>query len=162
MNYYRGERKDDYREEETFRYSRGDYQYESTVRRPREYEEEYRGQGNRQTGRRKAQKKEYSVGNLIATVVMIGAFALCAWSTLRYVQLRSDFTSTVKTLASSRVELSNLRSQNDASLARIETSVDLEQIESVARGELGMKYASEGQVYFYSSAENDYMRRVGE
>ena len=79
---------------------------------------------------------------------------------VNYVQLQSELTAKIKSVANKQIELNNLKSYNDEHLARITGSVDLESIESIARGELGMTYASEGQVITYESAGNDYMRKA--
>ena len=58
------------------------------------------------------------------------------------------------------MQLTNLRSENDEHYTRVTSSIDLKHIEEVARGELGMTYAGDGQVVVYDSVGNDYMRRA--
>ncbi len=88
------------------------------------------------------------------------AFVVFAVTMVNYVQLQSELTNKIRTVASKQVQLNNLETENDEHYARITSSVDLESIENIARGELGMKYATEGQVVTYASAGNDYMRRA--
>ena len=47
---------------------------------------------------------------------------------------------------------------DDAS--RITSNINLEEIKRIAIGELGMTYATEGQVIPYESNSNDYMRQA--
>ena len=126
-----------------------DYYYEPE----RRYEPEERPQ----PVRRKKTKTAFSMGGLLlsaAAVVIFGAVML------NYVKLQGQLSSKVKTVASKQVELNELQSANDEKYSRIASSVDLAEIEAIARGELGMTYAKEGQVVTYTSAGNDYMRKV--
>ncbi|MCR5802205.1 MAG: hypothetical protein K6G57_07740 [Lachnospiraceae bacterium] len=136
---------------------RADYEYGSAVRKEdREYE--IRRSHSRKPARRIAPGVLYRV----TIGLMLLSFAFCASSIIKYVQLRSALTNQIKTVASKQVELNNLKSSNDARYSAAVSSIDLEMIEQVARGELGMGYAKEGQIIFYEGANNDYMRRVGE
>jgi hypothetical protein len=65
-------------------------------------------------------------------------------------------------VASLERELNNLRLTNDENLARINASVNLEEIKQVAVEELGMTYAKEGQVVIVSSEGSDYVRQIRE
>lgn len=99
-------------------------------------------------------------GNVLGAALLTVVFAICAVTMVNYVQLTSELTGMNKTVAAKRVELNELKSQNDANYSRVLSSVDLQEIEEIARVELGMTYAQEGQVYLYSAAGNDYMRKV--
>lgn len=57
-----------------------------------------------------------------------------------------------------RVELSE--AGNDEEYSRITSNINLEEIKRIAIGELGMTYATEGQVIPYESNSNDYMRQA--
>ena len=138
--------------------SRNEYAYGSAARdydyrERRQYEPEYR------PGKVHKTRKASSFSILGFSVAGI-AFVVFAITVINYVQLQSELTSKVKAVASKQIQLNNLQSENDEHYARIASSVDLESIENIARGELGMKYASEGQVITYTSAGNDYMRKA--
>ena len=45
---------------------------------------------------------------------------------------------------------------------KIMSNVDLDEIKRIAIGELGMKYAKEGQVITYSGEGSDYVRQYGD
>ena len=48
---------------------------------------------------------------------------------------------------------------NNAYEARINSSVNLEQIRDVAMNQLGMVYPTDGQVVYYDQTEADYVRQ---
>lgn len=126
-----------------------DYAYAPERRRRPEYEE--------QPVRKSARKSSFSIRGFL---VVAGVFGLFIASMVNYVKLQSELTSKVKAVASKQIKLNDMVSSNDEMYARIISSVDLKEIEAIARGELGMTYATEGQVVTYSSAGNDYMRKV--
>ena len=51
----------------------------------------------------------------------------------------------------------NAKTQNDARYKEITTSVDLNQIKDIAINQLGMKYASQDQIVYYTVENNNYM-----
>ena len=55
-----------------------------------------------------------------------------------------------------------MRQDNDEYETRINSSVDLEEIKRIALNELGMKYASEGQIVNIEGGNNDYLRKYAE
>ena len=110
---------------------------------------------------RKAPKKKVARRRLSLPVVLV-SFAVCAFLMVTYVRLRSDLTEISRSVTAKRSELSSMISRNDAEYNRIMASVDLSDIEAIARGELGMTYADEGQICFYSGETGDYMRRYSD
>lgn len=91
------------------------------------------------------------VAMLIAGYVLIG-----------YIQMQADLTAQVEQIARLESQLNSLRLSNDEELARVNSSVDLEEIKRIAIGELGMVYATEGQIVNYSYEGSDYVRQVGD
>ena len=132
------------------------YEFGSVARNSAAPERRYDPEYERKSVRRPKSRSFSVLGFAIAGI----AFVLFAISMVNYVQLQSELTAKIKSVANKQIELNNLKSYNDEHLARITGSVDLESIESIARGELGMTYASEGQVITYESAGNDYMRKA--
>ncbi len=55
-----------------------------------------------------------------------------------------------------------MRLANDEELVRINSSIDLEEIRRIAIGELGMVYATEGQIINYANEGSDYVRQFGD
>lgn len=79
---------------------------------------------------------------------------------VRYIQLRSNVTSQIKTLANLESELNQLTAENDALYNQTVNDVDLEHIKDVAINELGMNYATEDQIVWYSNnTTNSYVRQ---
>lgn len=80
-----------------------------------------------------------------------------AVSAVSLVQIQSQMTHRMRTLAALESEINNLRADNDAKYKRITTSVDLNQIKEIAMNELGMTYATEDQVIYYSVDKNNFL-----
>lgn len=138
--------------------SRNAYVYGNTVRKLNEaqpYEAPRRKVENRPKQR---PAKAHATMSVFHTMVMLAALAICALILVNYIQLRSELTNTIETVASLEAEISNLRSMNNDTYSRIQNSIDLEEIKRIAIGELGMIYAQEGQIITYSGVEQDYMR----
>lgn len=89
------------------------------------------------------------------TVASIVSFVIC----FHYIQLRSQITSDMKTIANLESDLSALKIANDAELSRVNNSIDLEEIKRIAMEELGMVYASEDQVVLYQDKDAEYFRQ---
>lgn len=111
--------------------------------------------------KRKVARRHFSLPVAASFVLAVLSFAVCAYMMVSYVRLRSELTEMSRSVTSKRSELASMISHNDAEYNRIMASVDLASIEAVARGELGMTYAEEGQICFYSGETGDYMRRYG-
>ena len=60
-----------------------------------------------------------------------------AISMVNYVQLQSELTAKIKSVANKQIELNNLKSYNDEHLARITGSVDLERLRASLAENLG-------------------------
>lgn len=110
---------------------------------------------------RKHARRRISLPVAASAMLALFSFAICAYMMVSYVRLRSELTEMNRSVTAKRSELSSMISHNDAEYNRIMASVDLSEIEAIARGELGMTYASEGQICFYSGETSDYMRRYG-
>ena len=63
----------------------------------------------------------------------------------------------MKNVAALQSQIEDLQSDNNARYKEITNSVDLNYIKDVAMNQLGMTYASEEQVVYYSVENNNYM-----
>ena len=63
----------------------------------------------------------------------------------------------MKHIASIESQISDLKADNDANYKRIMTSVDLNEIKNSAFNELGMAYATEEQVVYYSVESSNFI-----
>lgn len=96
-------------------------------------------------------------------VLFLAAALCCAGLILiNYIQLQSSLTNMSETLTAKERELNTLRVDNDETLNRINSSIDMEEIKRIAIGELGMTYAKEGQIETYTTEGNDYLRRIAD
>ena len=93
---------------------------------------------------------------LTMAVTVFGIFC-CA-----YIKLQSDVTARMKKIASLESQITDLKADNDEAYKRINTSVDLDAIKNTAINELGMFYAAEDQIVYYSVNKNDYMNQYNE
>ena len=93
---------------------------------------------------------------LFLALVSIATLFMC----VRFIQLRSTVTTQIKTLASMESELNQLTAENDALYTQTVNDVDLEHIKDVAMNQLGMNYATEDQIIWYSNnMTNSYVRQ---
>lgn len=94
---------------------------------------------------------------IMGTALLFVAVLLC-----NYIQLQSEVTNKVKEISQLEVEYNRLKLANDEELARINSSVDLEEIKAIAIGELGMTYAGEGQIVTIEDNDQDYVHQVAD
>lgn len=76
-----------------------------------------------------------------------------------YLQLQSNITGRMKSVAVLESQVANLKTDNDAALKRINTSVDLESIKNTAINELGMVYPAKDQIVYFHIDTADYMNQ---
>lgn len=94
--------------------------------------------------------------------VMMAFIALGCVILISYVNLQSDITNRIDHISSMESELNSLRQENDETYTKIMSEVDLEEIKKIAIGELGMKYAKDGQVITYTGEGSDYVRQYSD
>ena len=136
------------------------------VERVPHYEEQERGHQQKRnvshtvTVRRNQEKalrmsKSYVVF-LTMAVTVFGIF--CG----AYIKLQSDVTARMKKIASLESQVTDLKADNDEAYKRINTAVDLDAIKEKAINELGMFYATQDQIVYYSVDKTDYMNQYNE
>ncbi len=108
---------------------------------------------------RKNRDKAYHM-NLGYVAFLVIAMLVTGYVLIGYIQMQANLTSQVETIAHLESQLNNLRLSNEEELTRINSSIDLEEIKRIAIGELGMVYATEGQVVTYNNEGNDYVRQM--
>lgn len=138
------------------------YVYGNTALKPdirRQLTEEPKKQLSHETRKNRDKARHMSFGYV---VFLMAALCTAGVILINYIQLQSEVTNKIKHIARLESQLNTLKLSNDEEYNRITSSIDLEEIKRIAIGELGMTYASEGQIISYSNAGNDYMRRVTE
>ena len=96
--------------------------------------------------------------------LMIASIAVL-FSCIHYLQLKSELTYKMQTVANLESELEELRNYNDAYENEVLNSVSLEEIKQKAIGKLGMKYPDAEHVQEYDANSKGYVRQyqiVGE
>lgn len=89
------------------------------------------------------------------TVISIVTLFLC----VQFLQLRSQLTTQLKSMAQQESELSGLKADNDALYNTVMASVDLEYVKNTAIQKLGMNYPAEDQIIRFDTAGNSYVRQ---
>ena len=134
------------------RVSNTPYIYDNTARdlQIRRQMEEPRRQLSHETRKNREKARHMSIGYV---TFLMGALIACAAFLVNYIQMQSE-------LSRMESELNSLKLSNDEEYSRITSNINLEEIKRIAIGELGMTYATEGQVITYASSSNDYMRQA--
>lgn len=118
-------------------------------------EEERRKKSRRDAARRNRERAMYmSPARVLFLSACVGLTVLAA---VALIQIQAQTTQRMKHIASLESQLTNLRADNDAKYKEIVTSVDLNYIKDVAINELGMTYASEEQVVYFSIENENFM-----
>lgn len=143
----------------TQRRSNTPYIYDNTARdlQVQRQMEEPRRQLSHETRKNREKARHMSIGYV--TFLMV-ALVACAFFLVNYIQMQSQLTTKITEVSRMESELNALKLSNDEEYSRITSSVNLEEIKKIAIGELGMTYATEGQVIPYAGISNDYMRQA--
>ena len=121
---------------------------------PREVERP-QARPNRRTGR----KSQFSIPFFM---FLMCTMAFCGWVLVSHVSVKSEITATNEQIAKLESTLNNMRLENDEDYSRIKNGIDLNAIKMKAIGKLGMTYATEGQIVYYSEMDDDYVRQVSD
>lgn len=111
---------------------------------------------SRETQRNRSRAMSMGRGFVIFLAVVSVAVLFCC---VNYLQLKSDLTGRMKTVASLESELSQLKEENNAYESQVTADVDLDSIKKKATEELGMSYPTDDQKETYSVSSNSYVRQ---
>ena len=149
----------------TVRYERNAYvagtaarQAEPTRRPGRELEQPKRQLSH--STRKNRDRAKYM--NLAYVLFLTAAMAVTGIILVNYIRMESSITQSVEKMAALESQLNNIRTENDETLNRIESSVDLNEIRRIAITELGMVYAGEGQIVEIPDEGSDYVRKYAD
>ena len=99
----------------------------------------------------------------IGYVIFLSAMLfLSAVVLLLYINLQTQISTSVQNISMLESKLNGLKLENDEEYNRIVTSVDLEEIKRIALEELGMTYASQGQIIVLDNEGSDYVRQYSQ
>ncbi len=95
--------------------------------------------------------------NRLLTGYMIVAVMLTCVMLVGYVALQTSVTTKMNHIASLENELATVNADNKATESRIATTTNLTDIKDKAINQLGMVYATNSQIVYYSVDGSDYM-----
>ena len=79
-----------------------------------------------------------------------------------YIRANAEVVNSVERIASLESQYLNLKADNDEEYSRIVNSVDLNEVKRIAQEELGMHYATEGQIVKYTDEIGDYVKQYSD
>ena len=136
------------------------YLYGSTARKvetiPQRELERRNSPSTRPNSKVLAKPSPVNVPLLVLTLV---AFALSGALMIQYISLNSHITVLTQSIQKLERQVNTLAAENDEYYGRIMSSIDLEKVREVAIMDLGMVYASEGQIITYDSQMDDYVEQ---
>lgn len=135
-----------------------DYRARRAERIEREREEELRRKKRiaRRNQERALRMSRRYVVFLTMAVIVFGVFAGS------YIKVQSDMTARMKKIAAIESQIADLKADNDEAYKRINNSIDLDEVRNRAMNDLGMSYAKESQIVYYSVGDDDYMNQFSE
>jgi len=95
--------------------------------------------------------------NRILTGYMIFAVLITCIMLVGYVALQTNVSTRMSHVAELESQLSSVNADNSAAESRIATTTNLTEIKDKAINELGMVYATNSQIVYYSVDGSDYM-----
>ena len=114
---------------------------------------------SRATRANRQRATQMSLGYVIfLAATAVATLFLC----VNFVQLKAQLTTQTEIVARKEAELSVLKADNDAFYNNVAASADLEYIREMAINKLGMKYPNEGQIIYFNTAGNSYVRQYQE
>ena len=129
------------------------------VRQPRpdrrKIEENQRRKSRRNAVKRNRERALHMSRGYVAFLSV--CVVVVAFAAVSLIQIQSQVTQRMEHIAALESQITDLKADNDARYKEIVTSVDLDHIKNVAINELGMQYATEEQVIYYSVENNNFM-----
>lgn len=114
---------------------------------------------SREAQRNREKAKSMGRGFVVFLAVVSVAVLFCC---VNYLQLKSELTGKIKTVASLETELSQIKEDNNAYESQVTSNVDLNTIKKLAIGRLGMNYPIDDQKKTYTMPSNSYVRQYQE
>lgn len=114
-----------------------------------------------QSGSTEKQRKSKEHGTRFCGVPCSGKYCR-TFCCVNYLQLKSELTGKIKTVASLETELSQIKEDNNAYESQVTSDVDLNTIKKLAIGRLGMNYPKDDQKKTYTMPSNSYVRQYQE
>lgn len=100
--------------------------------------------------------------NLPYVLFLVLAMGMAIVMLVGYIQANAAVVNSVENIASLESRYLNLKADNDEEYNRIVNSIDLDEVKRIAQEELGMHYATEGQIITYTDEMSDYVRQYSD
>ena len=158
----------------TYNYSRSGYRrydqnsyyvYGNTVRQTqaaplRRPQTENRPARPKRTSRQVVKNRNRAMSISPAYAVFLAVAAVCAvMLCVMYLRLQSDIMNRSQNVTALQQDLADLTEANDTAYNAAADSVNLEEVKDRAMNEMGMVYASEGNVIEYDSPTGSYVKQ---
>lgn len=115
------------------------------------------------TSRQVRRNRKRAMNMSPAYTVFLAVAAVCAvLICVGYLKIQSDMVSRSENISVLQEELADLTEQNDTAYNAAADSVNLEEIRDKAMNEMGMVYASQGNVVEYESPTSDYVKQYND
>lgn len=111
--------------------------------------------------RARSRAQESRMGFVYVLFLTMAAAALVVVC-YQFMKVQSAMNKNVAEISSMKVELEDMRSENDFNLNRINESVDMDYIRDQALNRLGMKEATTSEVVTYAYDDSDYVRQYAQ
>lgn len=141
-------------------YRRSEYVYGNTVIDVKKALDEAPNEEAREKIRRRQKKAvHFNPGYVIFLTAVVGVLGFVLAG---YIRLQADITESTRKVAELESTYLSMKLDNEQEYERIVNSVDLEEVKRVAIEELGMHYATEGQIITYTDTMSDYVRQYSD
>lgn len=94
-------------------------------------------------------------------IFLAAATVICAMVCGMYIYMQASMAMNMRQISNLETQISELKTTNDASEKRLDTTMNLETIKEKAQKDLGMSYADSDQIVYYSVDNSDYMNQYG-
>ena len=118
-------------------------------------QEEQQKKRRRNAARRNRERALHMNRGYVAFLTL--CVGVVAFAAVALIQIQSQVTQRMEHIATLESQITDLKADNDARYKEIITSVDLDYIKDVAINQLGMQYATEDQIIYYSVENNNFM-----
>ena len=124
-----------------------------------EYERERQKRKDKQKQKRIYEHRLTKLRSRRATALFALGAVLTGGFFVSYVDVQNRITTSMTNISKLEKQVSELKAENASAENRISMAANLSDIQKTATEDLGMVYASSGQIVYYNADEEDYMNQ---
>ncbi len=145
-------------------YYKSEYIDGNTVRKLNRVEPKRRVEPNQRTHQREERviNERELVMNAPYVAFLAVVTVVCIAMCMLYLGMQTDITSTRKNISSLKVQINTVQSQNNALNYSINSYIDTNRIQKIAKNKLGMAQATDDQICNYKPSDSGYTVQYGE